>query len=197
MAQVVVYIDGQNFFHGLESWGLDGKSFNFKSYATSITEGKTLVAIKYYGAKYPKRLSLRKHNADDAFFKSLERMGVTVVEGKFKIDDSTGRPIAREKGVDVRLATDLIFDAVFGTYDHAYVLSSDTDLVPAIEQTKKQFKEKKIFNFSFQRLQEFIRSCDSCLLIYPDRAKKFIDPAAFQPTHQTISDLRSRFNNSR
>lgn len=40
---------------------------------------------------------------------------------------------AREKGVDVALAVDLVRLAVKGAYDVAVVMSTDTDLVPAVE----------------------------------------------------------------
>jgi uncharacterized LabA/DUF88 family protein len=38
-----------------------------------------------------------------------------------------------EKGIDVKLAVDLIRDAMAGTYDALVVFSSDTDLQPAVD----------------------------------------------------------------
>jgi hypothetical protein len=48
----------------------------------------------------------------------------------------------REKGIDVKLATDLIVGAVDNLYDTAIVVSSDSDLVPAIDWTRGKFKKK-------------------------------------------------------
>ncbi len=45
--------------------------------------------------------------------------------------DGVGR--IREKGVDVKLAIDLVIGAADNLYDTALVISSDTDLIPAIK----------------------------------------------------------------
>ena len=48
----------------------------------------------------------------------------------------------REKGIDVKLATDLIVGAVDDKYDTAIVVSSDSDLVPAIDWVRHRMKRK-------------------------------------------------------
>ncbi|MDP3947519.1 MAG: NYN domain-containing protein, partial [bacterium] len=47
----------------------------------------------------------------------------------------------REKGIDVKLATDLIVGAVDNQYDTAVLISSDSDLIPAIDWVR--FRKKK------------------------------------------------------
>ncbi|HEX8994064.1 MAG TPA: NYN domain-containing protein [Candidatus Paceibacterota bacterium] len=47
----------------------------------------------------------------------------------------------REKGIDVKMATDLIVGAVDDKYDTAIVVSSDTDLVPAIDWVRMRMKK--------------------------------------------------------
>ncbi len=42
-----------------------------------------------------------------------------------------------EKGVDVRLAVEMIRLAREDRYDQAYLISSDTDLVPAVEEVQR------------------------------------------------------------
>jgi uncharacterized LabA/DUF88 family protein len=49
----------------------------------------------------------------------------------------------REKGVDVKLAVDLVIGAADDIYDTAIVMSSDTDLIPAIKYVRKA-KDKAI-----------------------------------------------------
>ena len=58
-----------------------------------------------------------------------------------------------EKGIDVKLAVDLVIGAVDNIYDTAIVISSDTDLVPAIKYVRKA-KRKKIAKSLF---------CQECL----------------------------------
>ena len=47
----------------------------------------------------------------------------------------------REKGVDVKLAVDLMIGAVDNLYDTAIIISSDTDLIPAIKYIRNAKKK--------------------------------------------------------
>jgi len=49
---------------------------------------------------------------------------------------------SREKGIDVKLAVDLMVGAIDDKYDTAIVISSDTDLVPAIDWIRKRKKKR-------------------------------------------------------
>ncbi|KPJ55653.1 hypothetical protein AMJ49_06635 [Parcubacteria bacterium DG_74_2] len=51
----------------------------------------------------------------------------------------------REKGIDVKMATDLIVGAVDNKYDTAIIVSSDTDLTPAIDWVRK--RQNKIVEY--------------------------------------------------
>ena len=53
----------------------------------------------------------------------------------------------REKGTDVKIAVDLIVGAVDNYYDTAILISSDTDLIPAVNYIK--YKKKKIEYIGF------------------------------------------------
>lgn len=48
----------------------------------------------------------------------------------------------REKGIDVKIATDLLIGAMDNKYDVAAVVSSDSDLVPAIDIVRRRFHKK-------------------------------------------------------
>ena len=54
----------------------------------------------------------------------------------------------REKGIDVKLATDLIVGAVDNRYDVAVVVSSDADIIPAIDWVRNR-KHKKVEYIGF------------------------------------------------
>ena len=58
---------------------------------------------------------------------------------------------SREKGIDVKLATDLLIGAIDNRYDVAVVVSSDSDLIPAIDVVRKKFN-KKVEYVSFSSL---------------------------------------------
>jgi hypothetical protein len=48
----------------------------------------------------------------------------------------------REKGIDVKIATDLVAAALDDKYDTAVMVSSDTDLVPMIDWVRFRLKKK-------------------------------------------------------
>ena len=63
------------------------------------------------------------------FLSGLESENFEIKRGKIMYDNNS----IREKGVDIKLAVDLVVGAVDNLYDTAIVISSDTDLIPAIK----------------------------------------------------------------
>jgi uncharacterized LabA/DUF88 family protein len=59
----------------------------------------------------------------------------------------------REKGIDVKLATDLIVGAVDDRYDTAIIVSSDSDLIPAIDWVRIK-RNKKVEYVGFSIIDE-------------------------------------------
>ena len=59
----------------------------------------------------------------------------------------------REKGTDVKIAADLIIGAVDNIYDTAILVSSDTDLIPAIKYVR--YKKKKLEYVGFSHAPSF------------------------------------------
>jgi uncharacterized LabA/DUF88 family protein len=56
--------------------------------------------------------------------------------------------IYHEKGVDVKIAVDLVEGAYKNYFDTAIVISSDTDLIPAFKIVKEQKKSVEYIGFS-------------------------------------------------
>lgn len=69
----------------------------------------------------------------------------------------------REKGVDVKLAVDLVVGAVDDRYDTAIVVSSDTDLIPAIKYIASEIHNKRVeyIGFEGQVSHGMLRECSS------------------------------------
>lgn len=55
-----------------------------------------------------------------------------------------------EKGVDVQLAVDLLVGAYEKSYDTAILISSDTDLIPAIKKVQQLGKKIEYIGFAHQ-----------------------------------------------
>ena len=132
----IVFVDGQNLYHGAKNAWMAGpgkSAYSWPSYdveklaATLVSQvtGNSLAQIRFYtGVPNPNQ---------DAFWhgfwtnklRYLMSKGVKVYRGR--INDS-----GQEKGVDVSLAIDLIQLTHDQAYDRAIIVSQDWDFGPAV-----------------------------------------------------------------
>src|SRR5919112_1014584 len=73
-----------------------------------------------------------------------------------------------EKGVDVRLAVEMIRFAREDRYDQAYLLSSDTDLVPAVEEVRSFGKTVQYVGTPKGQSYGLSKAADDVRLLRPD-----------------------------
>ena len=117
----------------------------------------TVVAVKYYTAEVSNRPPYNKQNdRQQAYFKALSTLSrVEIVKGYFKGPDVRwmpecdpgGSPLGKsvpvlkteEKGSDLNLAVDLLYDCVRGCYDCAVIVSNDSDLVRAVRIVRQEY----------------------------------------------------------
>lgn len=68
-----------------------------------------------------------------------------------------------EKETDVNLALAMLDLAYKDRYDHAFLLSRDSDLAPAVRMVKQNFPHKKVTVFSpynYRHSSELLQVCD-------------------------------------
>jgi len=168
--RVSILIDGANFYHlVLKKLGIDEALFDFDAFATFLANGRTIPAMgkRYYIGTVRERENDEKSKQamarQTSLFTILKKAGWEIKTSKLKtrveeipidgrVQDfqkiqrlgikSIKVERQREKGVDVKLATDIIVGAVDGQYDTAIVVSSDSDLVPAIDWVRIRKKRK-------------------------------------------------------
>jgi uncharacterized LabA/DUF88 family protein len=70
---------------------------------------------------------------------------------------SGGIPIAPEKMLDTHIATDLIGDATFDTYDIALLVSEDSDFIPAVEFVQ-EMRGKQVIQVGFGTYNNDLRA---------------------------------------
>ena len=141
MARAFVFIDGSNFYFKLKelSSTLKGKfqllNFDFAGFSRSLTKPQTVEQIRYYvGALKQQRgneKSEKMYADQQKLLAKLQAQNITTVLGQLLQHPDKSY---HEKGVDVRLAVEMIRFAREDAYDIAYLLSSDTDLVAAVEE---------------------------------------------------------------
>ena len=123
--KVVVYIDGGNTYRKLKELGLPQKDKRIVKNHDNSKKGEDMV------------------KSQQKFLSGLETEGFTVKRGRIMYDGNR----IREKG-DVKLSVDLVMGAVDNLYDTAIVVSSDTDLIPAIQYVRNE-KNKQIEYIGF------------------------------------------------
>lgn len=175
MKRAMIFIDGNNFYFKLRD-AADRAGvrphlveFDYAGFTKWLTDGMALAEVRYYiGAVVRQSGNGRSEElyaSQQKLFAKLQRAGVKFVLGHLiRHPDGT----YHEKGVDVRIAVEMIRFAHSDAYDVAYLLSSDTDLVAAVEEVK--LLGKKVHYVGFAKGQSFglTKAADDVRLLRPE-----------------------------
>lgn len=169
-SRVSILIDGGNFYHlALKKLGIEETQFDFEKFSNFLANGRMVVNKGkrfYIGTVREKEGDPKTKFAmsrQTTLFTLLQKDKWEIKTSKLKtrieeipIDNRVvdyenilKKGVAkikferlREKGIDVKIATDLIVGAVDDQYDTAVIVSSDSDLVPAIDWVRHRMKKK-------------------------------------------------------
>ncbi len=172
--RALVFIDGSNFYYKLRSLAPDKKGsfrlldFNYKKFAKKLIKGSALIEIRYYIGAIKRQNDSNKEKSEKLYadqqklLAKLHQEGVKIILGNLIQHPDKS---FHEKGVDVRIAVEMIRMARENVYDTAYLLSSDTDLIPAIEEVHSL--GKKVVYVGISKGQSFglTKISDSTILI--------------------------------
>lgn len=170
----IVLIDGSNFYFKLKDFKLHQLlSFNFSAFTKMLSRnGKVMYAIYYVGKvrtdgspKSEKMLAnqqrlfthLQKHNFKYSLGYLLKS------HGKFS-----------EKGVDVNIAVDMLVATYENLCDRIILVSSDTDLLPAIKKAKGKGKMVEYIGFSHQPSIAMVANCSKSRLLTKEDLLPFV-----------------------
>ena len=140
-----IFIDGNNFYYKLkdfvskETGLLKLLDFSFRDFSKNLVKDNSLVEIRYYVGAVKRQNGENKEKSDKLYanqqklIAKLQQQNIRVILGNLIQHPDKS---FHEKGVDVRIAVEMIRFAREDKYDTAYLLSSDTDLVPAVEEVK-------------------------------------------------------------
>lgn len=210
---VQIFIDGGNFYHlALKKLGGKDIDFSFEEFVKFLANGREITehGKRYYvgtvreqvgDSRTKKAMSnqtkffsvLKKNHWEIKTSKLRNRLEKIIIDERVKNYKNLRKKgiksieykTTREKGIDVKLATDLIAGAIDGKYDTAIVVSSDSDLVPAIDWVRMR-KKKKIEYIGFsivekgkennrtRPLQTMITHTDIQRILIESDLKKFI-----------------------
>ncbi|MEX0833420.1 MAG: NYN domain-containing protein [Actinomycetota bacterium] len=100
---------------------------------TQSRERRVLDSVRVYRGQPSNKRAKRSYARARRQRAAWEADGVVVRERPLKYPRDWPREREYEKGIDVALATDLVFHCAQRSFDRAIVVSTDTDLLPAIE----------------------------------------------------------------
>ena len=150
--RIVVYIDGSNTFFKLRSLGMGFENlthFDYRGLASWLAHGRLIIDCRYYvGVVRVEEGNMKAQvlrQEQQRLFAHLLSPAQNFVVQKGYLIKSGGK--YHEKGVDVELAVDLLVGAYENLYDSAILISSDSDLVPAVK--KARLLGKKIEHIGF------------------------------------------------
>jgi hypothetical protein len=145
-ARVVVFLDYQNVYKGArEEFGLLGDPsrhgqidpLNLSELIVAKHPDDTrLEAVRVYRGRPDSTKQPEAYAANMRQAAAQERRGrglVTFVTRALRYPEDWPRSPAQEKGIDVALAVDFVMMAARDQYDVGVLMSTDTDLVPALE----------------------------------------------------------------
>ena len=137
--RVMVYIDGSNLYHSLKHaegrTRLDLSKFSKKL----VGPDRQLVRTYYYNAPLDHKKQPEQYRSQQKFFDALRRIEYFEVRlGRLVYSKGWPGIPPTEKGVDIRIATDMLVHAVADNYDVAVLVSGDTDFVDAVLAVKSR-----------------------------------------------------------
>lgn len=189
-----VFIDGENFRHRLAGVLVQAgllsdydQPFEFDVQALLVLAlAETPEQVSYYTSRVkqphfdvPQEMIDRIDGIRERsrrWIASLSNQGILVIKaGYLKVRESSkcihcGKKtlILQEKGVDVRLATDFVLAAAVDHIHHIAVLSSDADMIPALESARASGATVTYLCFA-EELNAAIASVSSQTLTYSRR----------------------------
>ena len=154
--KVNVYIDGSNLYHTLR--GVANRTdVDFGKFTAKLVGSRRLVRAYYYNAPVDQTKEADHYRGQQQFFQALRTIDYfEVILGRLIYRNwPNERPY--EKGIDIKIATDMLVHGHRDNYDVAVLVSGDTDFADAIQAVKDlgHHVEVALFNVSgSQRLRE-------------------------------------------
>lgn len=174
--RVAVFIDGSNLHYKLRDLSIRNLiCFGYGDFSRWLAGTRDLVAKTYYvgvvRAKEndKKGQELRKNQLRLFNHLSSKKQGFHIERGYIMHNDGA----FYEKGVDVKLAVDILVGAYENLYDTAILVSSDTDLIPAIEKVRLLGKKVEYIGFSHKPSFGLIKNASESKLLAKSDLEQF------------------------
>lgn len=171
----MIFIDGSNFYFKMKSLGIKNLSkFKYRELCEYLAGERFIVTVGYYvgvvRAKFGDEKGQKMRLAQRKLFNHLHNQQAVVHKGYLMKNDG----VYHEKGVDVKIATDLLVGAYENLYDDAIVISSDTDLLPAMQKVKELKKNVEYVGFGHQPALALQTAATRSRLLLIEELERFV-----------------------
>ncbi len=161
----IILIDGSNFYFKLKDLKLHNLlDFDFSNFALKLAGKDKIVHATYYIGKVrtdgTKRTSVVQAN-QQKLFAHLKKHNFNYSLGYLLKSDGK----FHEKGVDVNIAVDILVAAYENLCERIIVVSSDTDLLPAVKKAKDKKKIVEFIGFSHMPSYAMMNNCSKHRLL--------------------------------
>ncbi|HVW67125.1 MAG TPA: NYN domain-containing protein [Candidatus Peribacteraceae bacterium] len=138
--KIIVFIDGSNWYHKLKA--LLGTpppiEYDVKNFAKGLAKDETVSEIRYYIGRIRR---IQGDEKSELLYSNQQKLLRFLQKQKVKI--GLGHLISypdgsfHEKGVDILIAVEMMRCVIEKKCDTLYLVSSDTDLVPAVDECRR------------------------------------------------------------
>ncbi len=200
MTPVSFYIDGFNVYHALLKFRDDKvKWLDLASLCQRLIAPKSEVIVQiYYFSAFADWLPgpMSRHQE---YVKALEARNVTCIMGHFKKKDRECHTcnatwIAHEeKETDVSIGITLLNDAYKNRFERAFLVTRDSDLMPAVRMVRAEFPKKEIVAVAPPMMghsNDLIGVCNFKRKIKPDQVRGCLLPKHVLRPDKTVAATR-------
>lgn len=159
--RVAIFIDGSNLYHGLRS-SFGHHNINFSDFANKLCGARRLFRTYYYNVLQDPTQKPDGYRDQQEFLDTLRKTPYLEIRlGSTKV--SQGIPV--ERGVDIMLATDLLYFAWNDFYDVAVLVSGDSDFAYALQAVKNMGKHVEVAYFETGASKDLLNVADNRYLL--------------------------------
>lgn len=190
-----LFIDGENFLHkvkdalreaGIPKNKIDTNRLDLSSLLTEVLKGYKITKRTFYAAKLrmfeetqeQSRILIHRQRI---LKQNLEKQGFEfLIAGNVRPQEVTSNGktayIFKEKGVDVKIAVDLVSLCCDKKMDTAILCSSDSDLQPAITEIKQRGVNVVYLGFEISPNKGLTFTCNKTVLFRNNEILKYCPP---------------------
>jgi len=155
--RVAIFIDGSNLYHSLRS-NFGRNDLNFAEFASKLCGSRRLFRTYYYNVLQDSIQRPDSYREQQEFLDVLRKTPYLEVRlGSTKV--AQGIPV--EKGIDIMLATDLLYFAWNDFYDVAVLVSGDSDFAYALQAVKNMGKHVEVAYFESGISKDLLNVADN------------------------------------